>query len=320
MRRRLIILLVLVVALAGWVPAGRTTAASELVAARTAVFGADNVDQGTGAIRADRVIFSWFGVANFAVAMRGPVFLLDAWVPNVYPGYVPTTPTQLAALRPSHIFIGHAHFDHAADVVDIARASGARIVGSAEQCGFFRSQSRSVRCDVVSPAGAPPASTTTYHGLPGIGVTAVRHLHSQIHSPAGHLPPLLPLPPSGRLLTDPPTTPALTRLVPHLNDPEGGTVLYKFTVGGKSIVWHDSVGPVGQDPAGPEILAALGRLGPVDLHVGAIQGFNEMTNGLGDAITSRRWVRPCSCPAITTTGSRGWRLRRRAGRRRSSRR
>lgn len=285
MRRRLTVLLVLALALVGWaLPTGRAVADSELIAARTAVFGASNVDPATGAIRADRVIFSWFGVANFAVAMRGQVFLVDAWVPNVYPGHVPTTPARLAALRPSHIFIGHAHFDHAADAVDIARASGARIVGSAEHCAFFRTQSRTVPCDAVSPVGAQPASTTEYRGLPGIEVTAVRHLHSQLKAPTGALPPLLPLPPSGRLLTDPPTVADLTRLAPHLNDPEGGTMLYKFSVGGKSIVWHDSVGPVGHDPAGPAVLAALGRLGPVDLHVGAIQGFNEMTNGLSDAM------------------------------------
>ncbi|GAC56435.1 hypothetical protein GOHSU_06_00470 [Gordonia hirsuta DSM 44140 = NBRC 16056] len=288
--RRVLVVLGMVLALVGStvaggaLPAGRADAASELVAARTAVFGATNVDQATGAVRADRVLFSWFGVANFAVAMGGQVFLVDAWVPNVYPRHVPTTPAQLAALKPSHIFIGHAHFDHAADAVDIARASGARLVGSAEHCGFFRGQDAALRCDVVSAAGARPASTTTYRGLPGIEVTALRHLHSQIKAPTGALPPLLPLPPSDKLLTDPPGPAELARLAPHLNDPEGGSMAYKFTVGGTSVLWHDSVGPVSHDPAGPAILAALRRLGPVDLHVGAIQGFNEIANGLHDAM------------------------------------
>ncbi len=238
----------------------------------------------TGTVRADRVLFSWFGVANFAVAMAGEVFLVDAWVPNVYPGHVPTTPARLAALRPSHILIGHTHFDHAADAVRIARQSGATLVGSSAHCAFFRQQDRSVRCTAVSRPGAAPGSTTTYRGLPGIEVTAMVHLHSQIQAPTHEQPPLLPLPPSDRLLTDPPSPADLAPLIGHLNDPEGGTLLYVFRIGGKTIVWNDSVGAVSHDPAGPAVLSALRRLGPVDLHVGAIQGFNEITNGLSDAL------------------------------------
>ena len=50
------------------------------------------------------------------MAMRGQVFLLDAWVPRgTHSGYVATSPAELAALKPRATFIGHGHFDHAAD-------------------------------------------------------------------------------------------------------------------------------------------------------------------------------------------------------------
>ena len=51
-----------------------------MVKARQRFFGAANVDARTGAVRPDRVIFSWYGVTNFALAIRGHVVLLDAWV------------------------------------------------------------------------------------------------------------------------------------------------------------------------------------------------------------------------------------------------
>jgi hypothetical protein len=52
------------------------------IALRQKYFGAANVDGQTGAVRRDKVIMSWFGVTNFAMAIRGHVVLLDAWVPR----------------------------------------------------------------------------------------------------------------------------------------------------------------------------------------------------------------------------------------------
>ncbi|MDS1112974.1 MBL fold metallo-hydrolase [Gordonia westfalica] len=294
MHRRVVLVLSVLLAVAGVaLPApGAAHADTALVSARSAVFGAHNVDRTTGAVRDDRVIFSWFGVSSFAVAMAGKVFLTDAWVPNVYSRHVPTTREQIAAVKPSHILIGHGHFDHAADAADIARASGARLVGSAGHCAFFRRSAPGVACDVVAATGARPGSTRTYRGIPGIAITAMTNIHSTLKSPTGQHPPLLPIPPSDRLLTDPPHADELGRLAGHLDDPEGGAVLYAFEVGGRRIVWNDSVGPVGQDPGGPAIVAGLRAFGPVDLHVGSIQGFNEITNGLGDPLRYIDALRP----------------------------
>lgn len=169
MRRRLVVVLSILLTLAGLaVPQAATAHAdATLVAARSAVFGEHNVDQTTGALRADRIVFSWFGVSGFAVAMAGHVFLTDAWVPNVYTGHVPTSRAQIAAIKPSHIFIGHGHFDHAADAAEIARASGARIVGSA------RTAPTSARPRPVCPAmprfppAHAPAACTSTRDYPG---------------------------------------------------------------------------------------------------------------------------------------------------------
>src|SRR5688500_18010494 len=90
---------------------------AESIAVRTRVFGVETVDRRTGQVGRDRVVLSWFGVAGYAASFRGHVVLLDAWVPRgEYSGYVPVTPEELAALRPEYVFIGHVHFDHAADL------------------------------------------------------------------------------------------------------------------------------------------------------------------------------------------------------------
>ena len=50
--------------------------------ARQQFFGLDNVDPTTGAVRRDRVIMSWAGVATFAASFKGHVVLLDDWIPR----------------------------------------------------------------------------------------------------------------------------------------------------------------------------------------------------------------------------------------------
>lgn len=267
-------------------------AASNAVAARTAFFGASNVNQSTGAVRSDRVIAAWAGVSTFALAIKGNVVLLDAWVPDFYPKYVPTTPTQLAQLKPSRIFIGHGHFDHALDAVPIAKASGATIVGTAEHCAEFRKQWASVKCSAASPAAAALGTTTSYTGLPGVSVTVVRNLHSGITAPDGSHKPFLPLPPSLRViktLGDPLNG---LNVLSHFGDPEGGALLYRFRVGTFDLVWHDSAGPLVDTEGGEQVVAALRRMAPVDVQLGAIQGYNEFVNGFRDPVTYIKALKP----------------------------
>src|SRR4051794_14787941 len=169
-------------------PVAATADDSQTIALRQKYFGAGNVDPATGAVRRDKVIISWFGVTNFAMAIRGHVVLLDAWVPRgAHSGYVPSSPAELAALRPESIFIGHAHFDHAADAVPIAQASGATLIGSAEQCAALRSRADAMtapRCVEALPPNAPPGTRAEIPGaIRGVEATIVKHLHSAGKSP-----------------------------------------------------------------------------------------------------------------------------------------
>ena len=264
--------------------AGATSA--QTIGLRQRYFGAANVDPSTGAIRRDRVIMSWVGVTNFAMAIRGHVVLLDAWVPRgAHSGYVPSSTAELAALKPEAIFIGHAHFDHAADAVPIAQASGATLIGSAEQCAELRSRADAAmapRCVEVLPAGAAPGARSDVTAVRGVETTAVKHLHSAGKAPDGrdgyHVP--VTPPPSTTQIEHPPTPEDMAQLVNHAPDAEAGTMLYRFRVGDLSLLWNDSAGPLADDA--PQVFDVLRSLRPIDVQVGAIQGFNQVTNGMRD--------------------------------------
>ena len=276
----------------GGEPIAARAGKAEMIAARQSIFGRRWVDRRTGAMPRDRVLLSWFGVTNFAMSIRGKVVLLDAWVPRgAHTGYVPTSPEELAALRPKLILIGHAHFDHAADAVPIARASGALLVGLGEHCEAFAARAPAFPppCEAVLPTGALPGEVAKGRLLAGVGIKAVKHLHSAGTLPDGYHAPVLPFP-SATVLEHPPTFEDMFHLFGHLPDSEGGSVLYRFRVGDFTLAWNDSSGPL-VDRA-PGVLDRLRGLGPVDVHIGAIQGFNQYTNGMRDPRTYIEALRP----------------------------
>ena len=263
-----------------WQPAAALPART--VRARRKFFGADLVDR-SGAVQPDRVVVAWFGCTSYAVALAGRVFVLDAWVPRgSHSHYVPTDADEVADLRPSHVFVGHGHFDHAADLGPIAARSGARVVGTAEHVALARSQAgRAVPGRALGRA-ADPHGTVHRFTAAGVAVTAIRHPHSEVKPPDltdPHLP-LLPLPDLTTQLLYPPDLQDLLDTLGHLRDPEGGAVIYQFRVPGFRLLWHDSVGPVKEEaPVVPRLLRRLPR---TDLHLGAIQGFGQITNGMRD--------------------------------------
>jgi hypothetical protein len=67
------------------------TAATPLVAARQKVFGIENVDANTGAVKKDKVIFSWLTNTTYAVSVLGRVIMLDSYVTRLEltPGRTP---------------------------------------------------------------------------------------------------------------------------------------------------------------------------------------------------------------------------------------
>ena len=283
-RARASILLALI-AIAAVVVVARPADAT--VALRQRFFGHENVDASTGAVRADRVILSWFGVTNFAAAIGGNVVLLDAWVPRgEYSGYVPTSPGELAALEPSHILLGHGHFDHAADAAEIAALSGAIVVGTAQHCAQVVEQNAAALCQpVMGPEAARGSIVEVADLLPGVGITVLKHLHSAAEEPDTSDPhtPSAPPPDAGATVFHLPAPQDTMHLATHLGDAEGDSLLWQFRVGAFSLTWHDSSGPLKEN--NPEILETLAdRLvfGATDVELGAIMGFNQITNGMRD--------------------------------------
>jgi L-ascorbate metabolism protein UlaG (beta-lactamase superfamily) len=228
------------------------------VAARRKFFGAANVDAG-GHLPDDAVIASWFGIASLAVAFGDRVVLLDTAVNNPGPcmsgsgdPYVPATEDDLVALRPVAIFIGHGHSDHACDVGHLADATGAVVVGLPQHCADAGDPAGCIEVlPADSPFGATAAVTVPALGA-GVEITAVRNLHSGKDGDA----------------------PCNT----------GGceAVLYRFEVGDLSFVWNDTNGPIGT--AAPELVAALRKLPPSDVELGAIVGLGIATQGMRDPV------------------------------------
>ncbi|KQY38367.1 hypothetical protein ASD42_08040 [Nocardia sp. Root136] len=277
--------------------AGRALAdpGERMIAARTRFFGADNVDPATGAVRGDRVILSWFGCTSFAAALGGTVVLLDAWVPRgAHSGYVPTTVAQVGELRPEAIFLGHGHFDHAGDAAALAQASGAVLFGTAEHCAQVQRQVGATALRTVVLGDATSALGQTYHHSVGpVEVTAVRHVHSGPKPPdrSGEgSAPFFPVPDIRDSIANPPQLCDLVALGSSLSDQEGGSLLYQFRVGGFTLTWHDSAGPLTE--AAPEVFDVLRALPGSDVQLGAIQGFNQPLNGLRDVRQYIEAIRP----------------------------
>jgi L-ascorbate metabolism protein UlaG (beta-lactamase superfamily) len=81
--------------------------------------------------RAVPVELAWFGVSTFRLRAGESVIFLDAYLDRV-PGAAPTGLTAAQVTAADYVLIGHSHFDHLHGAQDIARATGATVVGSYE--------------------------------------------------------------------------------------------------------------------------------------------------------------------------------------------
>src|SRR3954468_794569 len=77
--------------LCAFAPRARPAASEDLIRAKTLVFGAENVDQKTGEVDRNNVIFSWLTNATLAASIKGHVVLLDTFVhrAEIVPGRTP---------------------------------------------------------------------------------------------------------------------------------------------------------------------------------------------------------------------------------------
>jgi hypothetical protein len=259
------------------------------IALREKFFGAANVNPKTGAVRKDVVILTWASVMTYAAAIDGHVVLFDAWVARgEHSGYVPTDAGELAALKPEFVFIGHSHFDHAADAAQVVHESGATLVGTPEHCDQVRAQALSdyndpsVRCLAAAPRGAAFGTVSHPKVIPGIPVTTVTVVHSGAKAPdpsdaGGVHQPLLPPNDFSVIADHPPTPEDVAFLGVHQTDKENGCLLYQFTVGKFTLAMHDTSGPNKEDA--PQVYTALRGLPKTDVEVASVQGFGQITNG-----------------------------------------
>jgi hypothetical protein len=279
------------VPLAEWTP----LPAADALAVSPAAQAARDEILGPNATDPAQVKLWWYGVSSFIASMGGHLFLFDAWeIVGAHEDYVPIGREELAAIEPEVIFIGHGHFDHAADAGYVAGRSGAVVVGSEEICGVAKDDAAAegnaanFQCLITGTMDAPLPGTIQsvklWADLPEVSV--LQHVHSAATPepedpgvPFIHIPNLLPY--LINLNTDPSE---IARFVSTLDDPQGGTWAYHLRLRDFSLLWHDSAGPINlpQDYAA-EVQSALDRFPDcVDVHVGAIVGFNQPLNGLRD--------------------------------------
>jgi len=81
------------------------------------------------AATSDTVVMRWLGTANYEVAYRGKVYLFDTYYDR--PGRTRPIGFKVDQVRRADvIFIGHAHSDHISDIAEVAKQTGAMVVGS----------------------------------------------------------------------------------------------------------------------------------------------------------------------------------------------
>jgi len=277
-------------------PAARAPSA-ELQATRERILGPNALDP-------DQVKFWWVGVSSFIVSMKGHLFLMDAWeIVGVHADYVPIGREELAAIQPEAIFIGHGHFDHAADAGYVAGLSNALLVAGSNVCDIARERAASegipntFPClnlgDQSTPGVGTVQSIKIWEDLPEVNV--VQHTHSAAE-PADLLSGGMPLVYIPDVLTFPTylntSVAEALRFVGTLRDdggvgqPAGGTWAYHFRAGDFAWFWHDSTGVMKADNAESEAIAnALSSLPDcVDVQLNAIVGFGLVTSAYRDAL------------------------------------
>lgn len=272
-----------------WQPIPRRAVSPETQLARDTILGPNAIEDG-------KVKLWWFGVSSFVISGGGHLWLMDAWEPiGLQADYVPVGREEIAAIQPEAIFIGHGHFDHAADAGYIAGRSGAVVVGSEEICTSVQADAaqddlqNAFDCLITGTATLPAPGTTQTVELWNdmAAVSILQHIHSAASpqtyelgdTPFIHVPNLLPY--LGYLNSSPEEW---LRFLSTLTLEQGGTWAYHFKLGDFTMLWHDSTGPiVASDPDGAAVQAALDSFpGCVDVQLGAIVGFDQPISGLRD--------------------------------------
>ncbi len=109
----------------------------------------------------------WLGHASFRIEIGGQVLLLDPWL-NGNP-MMPEDSHEAATDGVTHILLTHAHFDHLADVLQIAKARNVPVVGQYDLMSHWEEHEK------IATVGFNKGGTVD---LGGVKVTMVHATHS----------------------------------------------------------------------------------------------------------------------------------------------
>ena len=110
---------------------------------------------------------TWLGHSSFRIEIGGQVLLVDPWL-NGNP-MLPEDSHAAATDGASHILLTHAHFDHVADVLPLARKQGLTVVGQYDLMAHWEAQEK------IEVIGFNKGGTVD---LGGVKVTMVHATHS----------------------------------------------------------------------------------------------------------------------------------------------
>jgi L-ascorbate metabolism protein UlaG (beta-lactamase superfamily) len=133
----------------------------------------------------------WLGAAGFALEHRGHVLLIDPYVTRASLAQCLFAPLRPDVRAIAHhlpaadgIVVGHTHFDHALDVPEIARQTGARVFGSrSAEALCLRGGVPAERFEVVEPE---PGSAPVEREVGPFSLRFLPSVHSRIA--LGHVP------------------------------------------------------------------------------------------------------------------------------------
>ena len=117
----------------------------------------------------------WLGHASFRIEIGGQVLLLDPWL-NGNP-MLPEENHSAATRGVTHILLTHAHFDHVADVLNVAKEQGVPVVGQYDLMSHWEESQK------IETVGFNKGGTVD---LNGVKVTMVHATHSSsVAGPSG---------------------------------------------------------------------------------------------------------------------------------------
>ena len=110
---------------------------------------------------------TWLGHASFRIEIGDQVLLLDPWLTGN--PVLPEVSHDAAVDGATHILLTHAHFDHVADTLELARKLGVPVVGQYDLMSYWEEH------EGIATVGFNKGGTVD---LGGVLVTMVQAVHS----------------------------------------------------------------------------------------------------------------------------------------------